>query len=796
MAYSYGSVTKAPRGTYKFAKPVQPKEHSSGLTGLFRILIVIAEVGISLLMPEGAVAAQIGLGLATAGANTALSASEGALTGVGLGIDFGSALIPGIGAAKYANRIGKSIASETATLAEAAAISSIRTMAEKETSSILKTFGSQYRKNLAKGNRLISREIKGQRKAVAFAKRLSEGKLNEADKILISVMESHGGTAEQVARDFERLAEGNLGRDIITNAKEKIQYQLRAYKHVKPELLQKAADEARELQEAFDAIKHLPISKRSSESVFLKNAEKIAGKDKVNLFREIYINPIRKTKGAQEFALAKATAITKFNSIERRLSEEGKDTFRALTRQLQFNAETIDRGATSKFFSGNRFTGMNKKELSKFADDIVKSMSSSDQRIIKELLGDSELASTAQLFGHGADINTTRRLVKKLGTKDFNDKFVQRAQLIDPNDLGRYGPERMYQFLKEKLDKKIEKNVFRKAGAKGKALLKDAKEIEDAFVKSGGTLFPPNRYIIGMKVLGGPINSRLVLIKFNKLNTSTKKAGKNHNGKKDLIIRATDADIERLRLEGKNYWFAVGRRKGWFVSRGGKTGVSGSVGTISNNLSLFLGFVPIPALRNVLSIVSNWVENVSDMARGDYFGNYISKLERALFRTTINRSVRLTTRYIIGGKIKARIQANAQLQLNKHLQNDVAKAADKIGWDKELLRLANKSKYGGQWFGRELQRIGSTLTSAFETTDSSGHLAFKSRSAGYIAKRFATTAIPVAARGGILRHGNRRGKTLGRQLVSSKRNTGQIMRVYSAFTPNSAVKPLRSLTKF
>lgn len=364
--------------------------------------------------------------------------------------------------------------------------------------------------------------------------------------------------------------------------------------------------------------------------------------------------------------------------------------------------------------------------------------------------------------------------------------------------MGRAIPEMAYQLTKDKILRKYEKNTVEKAIEKAAKGLNRSRKIEEAFVKSGGELLLENRYILGFKVLpGGYPGRRLVLIKFNKSNTSSK-SGRNQGGKQDILVSMSDEQIIRFREEGTNYWFAVGQKYGWFVSRGGKRATGRSAGVLSNHLSLFLGFVPIPALRNVLSITSNWVENIADMARGTYTKDWIKKFERAIVRTTINRSVRLTTRVVIGGRLVAdanRAVDKIETKLGDKTLNEIERTTMR-----GMLLQAQRKVDVSKWVARELQRVSGTALTTFEGKTKDGYFTFtsgasKTRSGGEnFARKMFGAALPTSVKSTVTRTARRRGAYGGIRLVGAKRDLSQIARTWSAVTP-SGVPQLRTITK-
>lgn len=145
----------------------------------------------------------------------------------------------------------------------------------------------------------------------------------------------------------------------------------------------------------------------------------------------------------------------------------------------------------------------------------LSSLSLEGQRIVSELgqLDPKAIVEMFMSFQKHSDPSKLVRLIKKAGSRDFNDKWVQTAQLIDANDFGRYGPERAYQFLKDKIEGILEKSAFKKAWVASKKVIKESQNLQQAFERSGGLMIPgtngqiPGNYLFGYKIVDrNPVN--------------------------------------------------------------------------------------------------------------------------------------------------------------------------------------------------------------------------------------------------------------------------------------------------
>lgn len=405
---------------------------------------------------------------------------------------------------------------------------------------------------------------------------------------------------------------------------------------------------------------------------------------------------------------------------------------------------------------------------------------------------------------------TTVGTVRYLGSKRFNDRWVQKLQAIaDPNDFGRMFVEEAYKRSNRWINKKLAFRQTWTTGESNRSIGKVVKSIEKAWLKSGGAVWPQNRYIIGHKIIvnsGVPMGEHLVLIKFNKMNTAARGefnavgehnkaafgrgglqmgnkykrpniAFRNIGGKRDIMILATDKDLERLMVEGTDYWFAVGHRKGWFVSRGGRRASRGAL-PVSDKLSLFLGFAQIGAMKNVGSIVTNYVENINSLAKGTYTHTYMKKWLGSFESTLFNRSGRLVARGVLG---------------------NLAKTASRDA--------TGVAKFLGQNAPRELQRMMSIFTHSVAGKNARGEFKFGIKSGATIARtaglgvgaslrsqgmRVAKSDMYVDKLGNVIASPTgrpSRQSSYTSQLNSTGRKFGVIRRIPGTLTPNDVFNP-------
>lgn len=287
-------------------------------------------------------------------------------------------------------------------------------------------------------------------------------------------------------------------------------------------------------------------------------------------------------------------------------------------------------------------------------------------------------------------------VLKMANSSKIYQNEVQWIQNINGSDMGRFIAEKGYHKIKNKIDDFIEKSGIYKWFKKVTKGLKTEAEAEELFIKTGGVRLQ-SKYLWGYKILQstgtGHWQTHEVLIKFNKLSTSSR-TGKNKGGKKDIIIRATTQDLERLVAEGSSYWFAHGAAKGWFMSKGGRA-IDNS---ISNGISTVLSFLPIQFIRSFGSMISN-IKDVSRSfaSRGflGFFKNYGEEVAKNFKNTGINRVGRLLARSVVG-KVGGRWAGRATQQVITAGSNALFKDAN----FKAALFGTKKSQFANSLIGK------------------------------------------------------------------------------------------------
>lgn len=138
--------------------------------------------------------------------------------------------------------------------------------------------------------------------------------------------------------------------------------------------------------------------------------------------------------------------------------------------------------------------------------------------------------------------------------------------------------------------------------------------------------------VMGYRVLQDLAGQKVIQVYFNRINTNALTPGsKNRGGKKDLIIPITEHRLKQ--------WQHSASKSEWYLShlalsRGGRPiGFEVADGMFSN----FLTFVPLPALRNILSIISNIKSVGKDIAKGKFFNEWIGNFAKTVKRLWIHK---------------------------------------------------------------------------------------------------------------------------------------------------------------
>lgn len=296
-----------------------------------------------------------------------------------------------------------------------------------------------------------------------------------------------------------------------------------------------------------------------------------------------------------------------------------------------FLAERLTTEEAWIFSEGLKMIGS--KQFKEAAEEI----SYASQRAAKRAMKKAIREANKDAFWDATVSQRMNKVVRGIGSSNFNNRVVQVIQLMDPADAGRFFVERLYRRMV-----KYFKPLFR--------ILGNVNKIEDAFVKAGGTLVN-SHVIVGYRVIGynkkNPAYSDIMISFYPEMTKSKNafnkngKPNKNYHGKPPVFVTASPVEIDGLIKGGMKYY----QRK-WAISKGGRPMSFGGLEGMGTALMLILPFMNTGLLRNILSLGSN----VSKMAkrfkeRGGE--GWIDDFAKSFRRAVVNRPGRFIARAVL-----------------------------------------------------------------------------------------------------------------------------------------------------
>lgn len=218
------------------------------------------------------------------------------------------------------------------------------------------------------------------------------------------------------------------------------------------------------------------------------------------------------------------------------------------------------------------------------------------------------------------DESTWGRIIKFMNKNRY--RITQGIQMIDPNDFGRAIAENIYKGLNKTM-----KKAFKS--------LKGVNDFVEAFEKNGGVSVV-SQWHIGYKIIQNFGINKLVQITYMR-----DKLGLRY---RHVLVIATDRQLKLYEQSPGRFY-----RNTWALSNGRKVDLTSLIsfgnGSIASKqkIASVLGFIPVPALRDLLSVTSNLVENISDIVDGSYGKNWAKSFQKSLVNSSISRSFRLAT---------------------------------------------------------------------------------------------------------------------------------------------------------
>ena len=242
-------------------------------------------------------------------------------------------------------------------------------------------------------------------------------------------------------------------------------------------------------------------------------------------------------------------------------------------------------------------------------------------------------------FGIKPYMTTSQKMRRFLASHKFRHDYVDRLKYLNPSMAARKPINYAYRQL-EKIFGKYFKKMFsddtKQVIKKGFKLSK--REIK-RMIRKGETINLNSQWLNSLRVIKPSPELNLTLITFDEKITY---------GKEPVFIWATIKELEELiRSPGRTY---INK---FAISRGGKSvGVLGLFGIKGNKFankvfSNVFQFLPIQAVRNVLSVLGNFKREIPKMKNGTYFKTYLDDYRKAFINYGIGRATRLIARGIL-----------------------------------------------------------------------------------------------------------------------------------------------------
>lgn len=264
-----------------------------------------------------------------------------------------------------------------------------------------------------------------------------------------------------------------------------------------------------------------------------------------------------------------------------------------------------------------------------------------------------KILKSSNFYTQAAQALNANDVGRELITKPFNALIRQNKKLMKKYQerfinkwLKKYAARSAEEIrLEGEIDREIE-TVFRKITKKSKGRdgeyrrklakkltkgTKYAEKIKREIERSGGH-YAGGSLVMGWRILQDLGKVKQVQVYFNKMNTNALTPGsKNKGGKKDIIMPLTEHQLKMWKHSGSESSYYLSH---FAISRGGRPlGFEVKSGIFSN----FLSFVPLPALRNILSVVSNTKTVIKDMVKGEYFNNWIKEFSQTIKRLWVHK---------------------------------------------------------------------------------------------------------------------------------------------------------------
>ena len=328
--------------------------------------------------------------------------------------------------------------------------------------------------------------------------------------------------------------------------------------------------------------------------------------------------------------------------------DENKELLVLLSKK---NKQSLNKGLTkiyNKLIDNNKYNNEITRELINMIqtaintnemDNIISAVVSSFKAINKKYKIMLAKENWTSKFGIKPYMTPSQKVRRFLASHKFRHDYVDRLKYLNPSMAARKPINFAYRQL-EKIFGKYFKKMFDDDSKQviKKAFKLSKKEIK-RMIRNGKTIHLNSQWLNSLRVIKPSPELNLTLITFDEKITY---------GKEPVFIWATVKELEELIASpGRTY---INK---FAISRGGKSvgvlglfGIKGShfANKVFNNVFQFL---PIQAVRNVLSILGNFKREIPKMKNGTYFNTYLDDYRKAFISYGIGRSTRLIARGIL-----------------------------------------------------------------------------------------------------------------------------------------------------
>ena len=351
------------------------------------------------------------------------------------------------------------------------------------------------------------------------------------------------------------------------------------------------------------------------------------------------------------------------------------------------------------------------------------------QRALNGLVISEKIEKTGDVYrrltriGGMLEPQTWTQKVNRVFAGKWGNRITQAVQLGNPNDMAREILNKPFNKLTRMMKKRVAQfsrwvmrseekigiaaeEVMRKgfrswAGKISKAAAKNFVRINEG-LKRNGFVFVDQEFVMGFRVVqAGPTSSQIMVF-FNPITTGAATPGsKNYNGKPELLISLANVHINAWKLSMDPGHFYLKGGSGFAriaLTSGGRHAYTGTVNLMA--YGAFMAFIPLSALRNVLSVGSNFKNVGKDISKGIYQAKWRDTLVNTFERLLPNKIAKLVGA-VAGapfGKVASSHAQRIALALSKGNQHTKTKTRIVNGVKiKNTRTLWGPGKHGFNW---------------------------------------------------------------------------------------------------